>query len=54
MERKDEKVIKLDVKKQINTTYLEIIRNFEERRVRYGCYLDDILECKVKHIASWS
>jgi len=36
-----------------NPAYLEIFRDFEERRVRYRCYAENIIECKVKHITTW-
>jgi hypothetical protein len=39
-------------RRKADTAYLEIFRNLEERRVRYNCYLDDILEGEVKCITT--
>jgi hypothetical protein len=34
------------------SAYLEIFRKLEEGRVRYNCYLDDILEREVESVTT--
>jgi len=39
-------------RRKANTAYLEVFRNLEEGRMRYSCYLDDILEREIKCVTT--
>jgi hypothetical protein len=48
----DNAKVKVKDRQKAKTAYLEIFRNLEEGRMRYNCYLDDILEREVKYVTT--
>jgi hypothetical protein len=51
-EREGDKAKRKETNDKINTAYLEICGNLEERRVRHHCYFDDIFKGEVKCITT--